>query len=111
YMLNTPRRIGAQGYFQYTHFGKGEDQVMSGAKTLDVIDLGIAGYKHFCGPRARGCLTPLLGAHFAMMSPANESDSSTGEQLFNYGGVGARLELGYSYALGRRYEHVLGVMI
>lgn len=113
YMLNAAARIGAQGYFQYTNYGQGEEQTMAGvsAYTLDVIDLGIAAYKHLCGPRARGCLTPLLGAHFAMMSPANEVDTSTGEQLFNYGGVGARAELGYQYALGRRYEHVLGVGI
>ena len=113
YMLNAAARLGAQGYFQYTHFGQGEEQTMAGLSTytLDVIDLGIAGYKHLCGPRSRGCLTPLIGAHFAMMSPANETDTSTGEQLFNYGGVGARAELGYQYALGSRYEHVLGVSV
>jgi hypothetical protein len=83
----------------------------SDAATLDVIDLGVAAFKHLCGRYSRGCLTPLAGLQFAMMSPANTTDSSTGEQLFNYGGLGARLELGYQYALGRRYEHVLGVMV
>lgn len=108
YMLNAASRIGAQGYFQFTHFGQGEEQLLSGAQTLDIMDIGIAGYKHLCGPRARGCLTPLIGVHLAMMSPANDNDGA-GTQLFNYGGLGARLELGYQYALGRRYEHVLGV--
>ena len=113
YMLNAAQRIGAQGYFQYSHYGQGEEQTMAGvsAYTLDVIDLGVAAYKHLCGPQARGCLTPLLGVHFAMMSPANETDTSTGEQLFNYGGFGARAEVGYQYALGSRYEHVIGVAV
>jgi len=113
YMLNAASRLGLQGYFQYTHFGQGEDQTMAGvtALSLDVIDLGVAFYKHICGPYSRGCLTPLAGVQFAMMSPANDTDSSTGDQLFNYGGVGARLEIGYQYALGSRYEHVLGVML
>ena len=111
YMLNAASRLGAQGYFQYTHYGQGNDQMFTEAQTLDVIDLGIAGYKHICGPRSRGCLTPLLGVHFAMMSPANETDYGTGEQLFNYGGFGARFELGYHYAFGTRYEHVFGVQL
>lgn len=111
YMLNAASRIGAQGYFQYSHYGQGDDQMFTAAQTLDIIDLGIAGYKHLCGKQSRGCLTPLLGVHFAMMSPANETDYGTGEQLFNYGGFGARLELGYHYALGRRFEHVIGVMV
>jgi len=113
YMLNAASRLGAQGYFQYSHLGQGEEQTMAGisAYTLDVIDLGIAAYKHLCGRYSRGCLTPLLGVHFAMMSPANQVDTSTGDQLFNYGGFGARGEIGYQYALGRRYEHVLGVSV
>ena len=111
YMLNPASRIGAQGYFQFTHYGKGEEQASTAAQTLDVIDLGIAAYKHFCGPTSRGCFTPLVGAHFAMMSPADDMDYATGEQLFNYGGFGARAELGYSYALGSRYEHAIGVFL
>jgi hypothetical protein len=108
YMLNPASRIGGQGYLQYTHFSEGEDMTGSGAYTLDVIDLGVAAYKHLCGRFSRGCLTPLAGVHFAMMSPQGETDAY-GEQLFNYGGFGARLELGYQYALGSRFEHVLGV--
>lgn len=111
YMLNAASRVGAQGYLQYTHYGEGEDQLLAAPLTLDIIDIGIAGYKHFCGRTARGCLTPLVGAHFAMMSPANQMDASTGEQLFNYGGVGARAEVGYHYALGSRFEHVLGISV
>lgn len=108
YMLNPAQRLGAQGYFQLTHFGQGDEMATRGANTLDVFDLGIAGYKHFCGPRARLCLTPLVGAQLALMSPANETDASTGEQVFNYASLGARVEVAVNYALGSRYEHVLG---
>jgi hypothetical protein len=43
------------------------------------------------------------------MSPANEQDLSTGDTVFNYSALGARLELGMHYAFGSRMEHVLGV--
>jgi hypothetical protein len=109
YLLNPAARIGAQGYFQLTHFGRGADQAGTGAQTLDVFDLGIAGYKHFCGPRSRVCLTPLVGVQLALMSPADEMDTNTGEQVFNYAALGARAEIGLQYMLGSRYEHVLGI--
>ncbi len=108
YLVYPSSRIGTQAYFQITHFGQGDE--MSGeASSLDVFDLGIAGYKHLCGARSRLCLTPLVGVQLALMSPAGQMDASTGEQVFNYASLGARLELGLSYALGSRYEHVLGV--
>jgi hypothetical protein len=111
YLFNPPQRIGTQAYFQFTHFGEGqEDMGTFGAMSLDVFDLGIAGYKHLCGKQARMCLTPLVGLQLALMSPANQMDTSTGEQVFNYASLGARVELGLSYALGSRYEHVLGIV-
>ncbi len=108
YMLNPAARFGAQGYLQVTHFAEGEDQMGTGAQTLDVIDLGAAAYKHLCGSTARACFTPLAGLQLAMMSPAGEGDGA-GSQVFNYAAIGARLELGFQYALGTRYEHVLGI--
>jgi hypothetical protein len=109
YLLNPASRVGSQAYFQLTHFGQGNDMMSTGAYSLDVFDLGIAGYKHLCGPRSRTCITPLVGVQLALMSPADQTDTATGEQVFNYASLGARLELNLSYALGRRYEHVLGV--
>jgi hypothetical protein len=109
WLFNPSARMGAQPYVQITHFGRGQDMTSTGAMSLDVFDLGIAGYKHLCGPRARLCITPLVGVQLAMMSPANQTDASTGEQVFNYASAGVRLEAGLSYALGRRYEHVLGI--
>lgn len=111
YLLNPQSRIGTQAYFQLTHFGEGDEMLLSPAATLDVFDLGIAGYKHLCGARSRLCLTPLIGAQLALMSPANEMDASTGEQVFNYASLGARLEMGVQYMLGSRYEHVLGLAV
>ena len=70
YLLNAAPRVGAQGYFQLSHFGQGEMDAAV-VDTLDIIDLGIAAYKHLC-PRSspRLCLTPLAGAQIALMSPA-----------------------------------------
>jgi hypothetical protein len=109
YLMDPVRRFGAQVYFQYSHFGQGSDQTF--ADTLDIFDIGVAGYKHIClGSTPRLCITPLLGAHLSLMSPAGEMDS-TGSQVFNYAGVGARGEISFAYAFGRRFEHVLSLMV
>lgn len=111
YMINPSQRIGGQGYFQLTHFGEGNDMSTGPrATSLDVFDLGIAGYKHLCGPFSRFCLTPLVGAQLALLSPASETDA-TGSQVFNYASLGARLEAALSYALGSRFEHVLSATV
>jgi hypothetical protein len=106
YLVNPAQRFGTQMYLQWTRYGENDTSVFN-PQTLDIIDLGVAAYKHLCGPRSRMCLTPLAGVQLAMMSPNNQT-SSTGEQVFNYAALGARLEIGLHYALGRRYEHVLG---
>lgn len=109
-MLNPAQRIGVQGYLQATHLGEGKMDSPD-VTSLDVIDLGVAAYKHLC-PRGaqRLCLTPLIGVHLAMMSPAGDSDGY-GSQVFNYAGVGGRAELAAQYAFGARYEYVLGLMV
>jgi hypothetical protein len=108
YLLRPEQRIGAQGYFSYTHYQEGDDQ--SFAFDLDIMDLGIAIFKDFCVAE-RLCLRPLAGVSLAFMSPANETDIATGDQLFNYTALGVRLELGTFYAFGTRMEHVLGVSV
>lgn len=108
YLLNPKQRLGTQGYFQLSSFGEGDELAMTGAQTLQVFDIGIAGFKHFCGPRARLCLTPLAGVQLAMLSPGNQTDSA-GDTVFNYASLGFRFELGVQYMLGYRYEHVIGV--
>jgi hypothetical protein len=110
YLLNAPRRFGAQGYMQLTHFGAGSMD-SSFVSTLDIFDVGVALYKHLCPPSTqRLCLTPLAGVQLALMSPAGEMDE-TGSQLFNYAAVGARLEMGAQFAFGSRNEHVLSALL
>lgn len=110
YLLDPNSRFGAQGYFQLSHYGQGEmDSAL--VDTLDIFDVGVAGYKHLCPRRApRLCLTPLAGVQLALMSPAGETDGY-GSQVFNYAALGARVELGLQYGLGRRMEHVLGAQL
>lgn len=106
YLFDPIRRIGGEGYLQYQHLDQGKNDSLL-ADTLDIIDVGVAAYKHFC-LGGRLCVTPLIGVHLALMSPAGESDD-TGSQLFNYAAVGGRAEVALSYAFGRRFEHVLSL--
>ncbi|HEY6034308.1 MAG TPA: hypothetical protein VIV58_08615, partial [Kofleriaceae bacterium] len=107
YMLNPAMRLGAQGYIQLQHFGEGT-AMNGGGDSLDIFDIGLAAYKHFCGGHGF-CLTPLAGVQLALMSPANQSDGY-GSQVFNYAALGLRLEIAASYAFGTRYEHVISLM-
>ena len=108
YLLNPAMRLGAQGYLQVNHLGKASDQMQ--VDSLDVIDIGVAGYKHLClGGTPRLCITPLAGVHLALMSPANDNDGA-GSQVFNYAAIGGRLEVAATYAFGYRYEHAISVM-
>lgn len=106
YMINPAVKFGLQGYLQLQHFGEGSNRGLG--YSLDIFDIGLAAYKHFCGTKAL-CLTPLVGIQLALMSPANQSDGE-GSQVFNYAAAGARAELALSYAFGSRYEHVLSLM-
>jgi hypothetical protein len=111
YLINPASRLGAQGYIQVNHLDRGSDQMsVSDVFSLDIVDVGVAGYKHLClGGTPRLCITPLAGAHLALMSPANDSDGA-GSQVFNYAAVGARLEVAVTYAFGRRFEHAVSLM-
>jgi hypothetical protein len=110
YLLNPASRVGGQGYVQVNRLDRGRDQMATSVESLDIIDTGVAGYKHLClGRTPRLCITPLLGVHISLMSPAGETDSF-GDQVFNYAAVGARGEVALSYAFGTRYEHVLSAM-
>lgn len=109
YLLDPVHRVGAQLYLQYSHFSEGRNQ-LSGTESLDVVDIGLAAYKHIClGGTPRACITPLAGIQLALMGPADDMDS-TGSQLFNYGAAGGRFELAFTYAFGRRFEHALSVL-
>lgn len=108
YMIDPRLRMGAQLYLDYAHLGPGNNDNVF-ADTLDIVDFGLAGYKHLClGAQSRLCFTPLVGVHLALMSPAGQMDSA-GSQLFNYLGVGGRAEVALTYAFGSRFEHVLSI--
>jgi hypothetical protein len=109
YIVNPASKIGAQGYIGITHLGQGSAQTM--VDTLDVFDIGIAGFKHFCPPgMSHVCLTPLIGAQLALLSPANQMDPA-GSQVFNYAALGVRAEIDVSYAFGQRFENVISLML
>jgi hypothetical protein len=108
YLLNPVSRFGMQGYLQTMHLDPGTAALTD---SLDIIDIGLAGYKHVClGATPRLCITPLIGVHLSLMSPANDMDDF-GSQAFNYAGVGGRGELSLAYAVGRRFEHVFAAMV
>lgn len=107
-MLDPVHKIGTQGYIQFQRFSQGRNQSF-GAESLDVVDLGVAVYKHLClGGTPRACLTPLAGIQLSLMGPVDDMDAEGG-QLFNYAAGGGRFELAFTYAFGRRYEHALSV--
>ncbi len=108
YMLIPAAKLGGELYLQYQHLAASNQQVVQqgGAYDLDVIDVGVAAYKHLCLPSVqRLCLTPLVGAQLALLSPADSTDS-TGSQVFNYAAIGGRAQITADIAFGRHYEHV-----
>lgn len=108
-MVDPAARIGIEAYVQGVHMTQGRNQ-MALAENIDVADLGLAGYKHIClGSTPAACFTPLAGVSLALMGPADDTDA-TGSQLFNYAGIGGRLELAFTWAFGPRYEHALSIM-
>ena len=107
-MVDPQQRIGIEGYIQGVHMTQGRNQ-MAQAESLDVADIGLAGYKHIClGGTPAACFTPLAGVSLSLMGPADDTDGE-GSQLFNYAGLGGRVELAFTWAFGRRYEHALSI--
>lgn len=97
-MLIPSLAVGAQGYVDVLQVSA------RGSSELSLVDFGVAGYKHFC--RSALCVTPLLGVHAAGLD-----DAALGDNTFESGSFGARVELAVSYSLGTRYEHVIGAQV
>jgi hypothetical protein len=110
YMLMPNRRVGAELYFQLAQLQPGRDDDMF-AGSLDIFDIGLAAYKDICLGTPRLCITPLIGAHLALFSPQGDQDFANGSDLWSYAGVGARGQVSFSFAFGRRFEHVLSAMV
>jgi hypothetical protein len=102
-------KIGVQAYLGITHFDAGKMQDPN-VSSLDLFDLGIAGYKHFCPIGGHLCFTPLIGVQLGLLSPAGDEDGE-GSQVFNYASFGVRGELALSYAFGTRFENVISAMV
>ncbi|HTR54551.1 MAG TPA: proline-rich domain-containing protein [Kofleriaceae bacterium] len=110
YLLDPRRKLGLEGYIQITHFNAGPMQDPSVVSSLDVFDIGVAGYKHLCMRGVqRLCLTPLVGVQLALESPANQTDGE-GSQVFNYTALGLRAQLSADFAFGTHYQNVLSAM-
>jgi hypothetical protein len=110
YLIRPESKIGVQTYLQITNFKASATQDPTLVQDLDVFDVGVAGYKHFCPGGGHFCFTPLVGVQLALLSPAGSMDS-TGSKVFNYAAFGGRAELAASYAFGPRYENVISAMV
>ena len=114
YVLNSANRIGAQGYIQFSQFSAGSNAMSAAVGSLEVIDVGVAAYKHFCAAGIESlCLTPLIGVQVAVMAPSHDPGSTdgAGTTFYNYSAIGGRAELNAEFAFGLRQEHVIGAMI
>jgi hypothetical protein len=108
YLFDPTHKVGTQLYLQISNFTANQMQTMA-VSSLQVLDVGLALYKHFCQGSGHFCVTPLLGAQLSLLSP--NQTASNGSTVFSYTAAGARAELAASYAFGRHFEHVLSAMI
>jgi hypothetical protein len=100
YLVAPARQIGLQATIGVMHTNEDED---SGELGIDVVDIGLNGYKHLC--KGRLCVTPLIGASLGLMQPSEiESDDALLA-------IGFRAEARLGYAFGTRFEHLLSVSL
>ena len=99
YALSARRGIGAQGYLTLFNLG-GKDGGAFMNENLTIVDFGLSVYKEVC--RGRACVKPLAGVQVALLSVSQDGADSA-----QFSAIGARAELGFEYALGKRYENVL----
>ena len=99
FMLLAMQRIGIQIYITYRDVGI-EDE-FSTADDITILDLGGALYKHI--KRNRFYMTPLVGAHVAVMQREDSLDEEAAASL------GLRTDLSFSWLFGPGRRHVLSV--
>ena len=100
YLLAPSKKIGFQVTLGLMHTNESSSGFERG---IDVVDIGIAGYKHFC--KGRTCITPVLGPSLGLMQPADYSGSDAMPS------IGVRAEARLGFALGTRYEHLISVSL
>jgi hypothetical protein len=104
YIAVPALKLGAQAFVGVTTVaGETVDDIGTFAD-LNIIDFGLAGFKHFC--MSRLCLTPLAGVMISGMQPSYDDDDSV--NMFT---VGGRLEAAAAVSLGSRYEHVISAAL
>jgi hypothetical protein len=96
YLLSPRHGLGLQASIGYLH---NEDTQRFMDDTLDLIEIGVAGYKHLCTGRL--CITPLLGVQVGVFQPSRTSGTDGLLAL----GVRGAAQVGY--ALGNRKQHLL----
>ena len=99
YALSARRGIGAQGYLTLFNLG-GKEGGSFMDENLTIVDFGLSVYKEVC--RGRACVKPLAGVQVALLSVSQD-----GAESAQFSAIGARAELGFEYALGKRFENVL----
>jgi len=119
YLIAPAQGIGGQLYVQLTHDGLEPQMSLDSAPPIllnvpiDVLDVGVAAFKHWCWQDGRTCITPLVGASLAMMNP--ELGFGFGSTLrptpFGYVGLGGRAEARASWAVGAGTSNQLSVGI
>lgn len=102
YLIAPSKKIGVQAVIGVMHTDQNDSELTGG---IDVVDIGIGGYKHLCGT-GRFCFTPLLGASLGLMKP---DVSGIGSDALLAIGIRAEGRLGY--ALGTRYEHLISLSV
>jgi hypothetical protein len=106
WLINPASKLGGEAYVQITHFGQGKMQAIT-VDTLDVFDLGLAGYKHLCLAGMKSlCLTPLIGVQLALLAPGSQQTDPT-QTVSKYMSLGGRGQLSADFAFGTNYQHVL----
>jgi hypothetical protein len=98
YLIAPAKKFGVQATIGVLHTDQNDDEATLG---IDVVDVGIGGYKHFCSGRT--CLTPLVGASLGLMQP---QDVPGDDALL---AIGLRAEARVGFALGKRFEHLISI--
>jgi hypothetical protein len=102
YLILPSKKVGVQATIGVMHTDESDSEGTAG---IDVVDVGIGGYKHFCGG-GRICFTPLIGASLGLLQP-NVSGFDTGNDALL--SLGIRAEGRVGFALGNRYEHLISI--
>lgn len=98
FMYLETQKIGLQGYVGYSSLPVSSSVDFD---PLDIVDLGVAAYKHISVTSAVD-ITPLLGVHVSLLQPEVNLD----EALL---ALGVRAQLALDWSFGASKEHVVSL--